>query len=361
MNDTLKNTMMVFGNDLNNMFTQDLTSKELNVLMTVFLMARDRGIDIVKIPVSELRDIAVIKGMSNKDFCKDMESFDKKINSIIYKNTDSGEYVRVTVFDKFYASKENMTVCFGISTNATYLFNDLNSNFTRMNLCVHNRLSLKASKILYRNLCQYRTTGYWRITLKDFINKFGISPSYETRNIKSLVINPAIRELSGIMDIKCNVLKNTRSRSHETIGYEFFFRFNEKVEGEDTGEAIDIIPDERSNEDIARYEYLKQVVKDAVDGMIELNDMQINMIANKAREAKFTDEQLKEGICTVLDMKEVHSFMAVMIDLIKNPKKYEEKISYRRKRKKQEWEQKTAAEEAAYCKRLEEIMLNRPL
>lgn len=329
MEDFSKKEIIAFGNDLNTMSSHGLTSKEMNVLMTICLIAKDRGIDEIKLPLSIIKNIADINGISNEAFCVEMKKFYNKIKSLSYSNSMVGEYTELVIFDYFRAAREEGCIELGISSRATYLFNNLSNNFTKMNLKEHNELTLKSSKILYRNLCQYRNTGYWRVDLDEFKRLFGLLETYRTRSIKSKVIDPAIKELENTMNITCQVLKNKRTSAHETIGFEFFFGFkNVKEENSNENIITELIPDNRIPEELHIHEEYKKIIQEKVLNKVILNEYQIDLITNKAIEYKRNIIDMENILNIVLEMKNIRNVMGMILTVIKDYEKYTSSISY---------------------------------
>ena len=74
-------------------------------------------------------------------------------------------------------------------------------------------LSSKYTKTIYRYLKQFRNTGLWKIKYKDFKEILGIPSSYQTCNIETRIIKPAIKQLTqekNLFDEKRIPFKNLK-------------------------------------------------------------------------------------------------------------------------------------------------------
>lgn len=322
--------LTIFGNGLNNMESMHLTPKELDFLMSAIHIITDRGVEEIEIPLNIFKSMSIVKGMSNRQFCDAIDDVDSKISQLKFKNTVTGEYERLTIFDHFKSSYANYCVTLRVSPNATYLFNSLERNFTKLSLKTHNALSRKCSKILYRNLSQYRTTGYWEITLDDFKKIFGISDKFPQKMIREKYITPAINELKNIVEIKCTTKKDN-TPSHKTEKYIFAFKFLDNADKTEIGVNYIDIPDNRTPDEIKKNAEYREFVKSVLNNKVQLSEYQINFIASKAVSQAVSKEDLEKAINYVLNAKKVNSFMAMLTDAINNPKKYQDPVVHMKK------------------------------
>lgn len=325
-----KKDITIFGNGLNNMESMSLTTKELNFLMSAIHVITDRGVEEITIPLNIFKSLSIVKGMSNQEFCDAIEKIDQKISNLKFKNIVTGEYERLTIFDRFSGTRSDYSITLRVNPNATYLFNNLDSNFTRLSLKTHNSLSHKCSKILYRNLCQYKTTGYWEIKLDDFKRIFGISDKFPQKMIREKYITPAINELKNIIEIKC-ITKKDDSSSHKTDKYIFNFKFLDNVDKTEVGVKLIDIPDKRTPDEIKKIIEYREFVKDTLNNKVQLSEYQINFIASKAVTQMISKEDLKKAIYYVLNAKKVNSFMAMLTDAMNNPQKYQVPVPHKKK------------------------------
>ncbi|HGU6157987.1 TPA: replication initiation protein [Klebsiella pneumoniae] len=82
-----------------------------------------------------------------------------------------------------------------VSEEFQYILNKIEDNFTRFPIEEFVQLKSTYSKTLYRQLKQYRTTGWREFSLDEFKRLLDIPKSYPTNNIDKRVLAPCLKEL----------------------------------------------------------------------------------------------------------------------------------------------------------------------
>lgn len=78
------------------------------------------------------------------------------------------------------------------------------------------------SKLLYKLLKQWKTTGRWEVKLDEFRRLLDIPATYRITNINQKVLNPGIKELQKVDDFKnLRVTKVKNGRKIETLIFTF--------------------------------------------------------------------------------------------------------------------------------------------
>jgi len=111
--------------------------------------------------------------------------------------------------------------------------------FTQFELDEFIHIQSTYAKTAYRLLKQYRTTGWWKVTLEDFRLLLDIPNSYRPSNIDQQILKPILEQLGGseedaiFKNLKVTKDKKAgRGRGGVLTGYTFSF------EKEKTGQWV---------------------------------------------------------------------------------------------------------------------------
>ena len=161
------NTNVSMGNDLVTLPLKNFTASEMDIFLAICYRCQRQGSTELRIPVSELRQIAKYKNVSNKELMDAVELTGKKITSLSFTikktNTHFSIFIPFTVFDHESVS-----------------------------------LSSSYSKCIYKMLRRFRNTPKpcWIVTMEDFRQFTDVPESYSTGNIVQRVLDPSIKELT---------------------------------------------------------------------------------------------------------------------------------------------------------------------
>lgn len=192
------NTNVSMGNDLVTLPLKNFTASEMDIFLAICYRCQRQGSTELRIPVSELRQIAKYKNVSNKELMDAVELTGKKITSLSFTikktNTHFSIFIPFTVFD----FDLNADLRVRVNDEFLYLFNDFVGDYTTMDIHESVSLSSSYSKCIYKMLRRFRNTPKpcWIVTMEDFRQFTDVPESYSTGNIVQRVLDPSIKELT---------------------------------------------------------------------------------------------------------------------------------------------------------------------
>ena len=189
---------VVYANEFNNIVLSDLNAKTLDILMVALTHLRQRGTDLVEIPLADIRKSANIKSYTNEQFVNIVVSLCEYIDekTTIKKRPDQLNYGLYHIFTAFEINWEKQTLAVAISPLFVKWFNNLTKGFTFFELAEFTGIKSKYAKNLYRLLQQYKSTGSLTYEIDDLREKMGVPKTYTIKNFIHKRLNPALEELN---------------------------------------------------------------------------------------------------------------------------------------------------------------------
>ena len=130
------------------------------------------------------------------------------------------------------------------SIRASFLLNDLTSQFTRFELAEFTALKSSYSKECYRRLKQYRQTGVWKVSIDEFRRLLDVPESYQARDLNKRVLKPIQDELGPLLNLVAHKKfqkKGSGRGGRSLVGFEFEFD-PEKVPGGVSAPRVELSP-----------------------------------------------------------------------------------------------------------------------
>ena len=239
----MANEVVKYQNDLNTATMRTWTEKEMNILFSVVAKIRDTSSYETMFTFDQLKSLAQFKkNITKKEFVEDLISVSKKLGSLNYlERSEDGMNAKLFIlFQTFDISGGNETLKVMVHPQFEYVFNKIGMEFTQFELDEFIRIQSTYAKSTYRLLKQYRTTGWWKVTIEDFKLLLDIPKSYRPSDIDRQILKPILEQLGGsdedaiFRNLKITKNKKAgRGRGGVLTGYTFTF------EKEKTGEWID--------------------------------------------------------------------------------------------------------------------------
>jgi plasmid replication initiation protein len=239
----MANEVVKYQNDLNTATMRTWTEKEMNILFSIVAKIRDTSNYETMFTFSQLKELAKFKkNLTKKEFVEDLISVSKKLGSLNYlERSEDGMNAKLFIlFQTFDISGDNETLKVMVHPQFEYVFNKIGMEFTQFELDEFIRIQSTYAKSTYRLLKQYRTTGWWKVTIEDFKLLLDIPKSYRPSDIDRQILKPILEQLGGsdedaiFRNLKITKNKKAgRGRGGVLTGYTFTF------EKEKTGEWID--------------------------------------------------------------------------------------------------------------------------
>lgn len=204
--------ILKYHNDINKIAFNGFNEKEIDVLFTLMLKARDT--EDKKIILSYLEINRIIGEEHNKArLTSYIRGVSKKIKGIIQEVILPNGNIKIFgLFDSILIDVVNKNVEFSVNDDFKYMLNDLISNFTYFDL--KDLVSLKGNyaKTLFRLLKQWETTKEFNVKIIDFRRVMGIPKTYEMKNIRQKILKPCLEELGKHFEgLELKELKKGRS------------------------------------------------------------------------------------------------------------------------------------------------------
>lgn len=239
----MANEVVKYQNDLNTATMRTWTETEMNILFSIVAKIRDMSTYETTFTFEQIKELSKFKkNLTRKEFVTELVSVSKKLGSLNYlerseDGLDAKLFILFQTFD-IKGSQDILKVC--VHPQFEYVFNKIGMEFTQFELDEFIHIQSTYAKTAYRLLKQYRTTGWWKVTIEDFRLLLDIPNSYRPSNIDQQILKPILEQLGGsdedaiFRNLKITKNKKAgRGRGGVLTGYTFTF------EKEKTGEWID--------------------------------------------------------------------------------------------------------------------------
>lgn len=198
----MSNEVVKFSNQFNNQALRQFNAIHLDLLMAIAARVRDKNTDEVVFTFDELKKIAHIKHeMSTDTFAATVLDVNRRLLALNFTFEDGSKTIQFPLFTKFVTDKNEANLSVRVNQEFAFLLNDLTSEFTRFELKQFADLRSSYAKECYRRLKQYRQTGMWRVSVKDFRTLLDVPESYDTSHLTAKVIKPILAELQPLMNL----------------------------------------------------------------------------------------------------------------------------------------------------------------
>jgi plasmid replication initiation protein len=215
----------------------------MNILFSIVAKIRDTSTYTTTFTFDQIKELSKFKkNLTRKEFVTELISVSKKLGSLNYleRSEDGMNATLFVLFQTFKIKGNEETLDVMVHPQFEYVFNKIGMEFTQFELDEFIHIQSTYAKSAYRLLKQYRTTGWWKVTIEDFRLLLDIPNSYRPSNIDQKVLKPILEQLGGSDDAalfrNLKVTKNKkagRGRGGVLTGYTFTF------EKEKTGDWID--------------------------------------------------------------------------------------------------------------------------
>ncbi|MBO0438672.1 replication initiation protein [Vagococcus fluvialis] len=239
----MANEVVKYQNDLNTATMRTWTEMEMNILFSIVAKIRDTSTYTTTFTFDQIKELSKFKkNLTRKEFVTELISVSKKLGSLNYleRSEDGMNATLFVLFQTFKIKGNEETLDVMVHPQFEYVFNKIGMEFTQFELDEFIHIQSTYAKSAYRLLKQYRTTGWWKVTIEDFRLLLDIPNSYRPSNIDQKVLKPILEQLGGSDDaalfknLKVTKNKKTgRGRGGVLTGYTFTF------EKEKTGDWID--------------------------------------------------------------------------------------------------------------------------
>lgn len=224
------NEIVKYHNDFsNNIILKNFTANELNFLMAICSKMKNQETNEVIFDFSTLKELIKWDNNNNKLFIESLRNTNKKLLSLNFEmpneEAEYGGFTQFVLFPTFDVLPKSKQLKVAVNSKFSYLLNGLSSNFTRFELENFTILQSKYSKILYKELMKFKSTGYAIFKIEEFKKKLDIPISYRMTDINKKVFTPAKKEFTKVFQkFDFDKIKKGREITH------IEFRFSLKKE-----------------------------------------------------------------------------------------------------------------------------------
>lgn len=212
-----KREVLIYHNDFNFLVLAGLTKNELSCFMSICYKVMGKGIDTVTFTFEELAKISNFKrNINDEEFEKLILETNAKLQTKVYsfkEVLDSGKIktTQFVLFPTFVTNPDKKTVTVEVHRNFVRLLNTFNQNFTEVDLKKFVTLKSKYSQLIYKELMQYKSSGYRIVKITELAEKLNIPQSYYNINengeityriniLSSRILDKVKEELAGKLE-----------------------------------------------------------------------------------------------------------------------------------------------------------------
>ena len=234
------NDLVKYQNKLNGLPLRTFEDSEMNILFSIIAQVRDKDLQTVTFTFDELREQCKYRPKSNitsQDFINALDKTSDKLDKLSYKEITNGgrDIKKMTLFPTFniLGSQEKLEI--GVHPEFKEIFNKLTLGYTSFDLIEFITIQSIYAKTIYRMLKQFRTQGWWQVSIEDFRHLLSIPDSYKSGNIDQQILNPTLKQLGGsdenaiFKNLKLEKIKKKgRGRGGVLTGYKFEWETEER-------------------------------------------------------------------------------------------------------------------------------------
>lgn len=292
-----KREVLIYHNDFNFLVLAGLTKNELSCFMSICYKVMGKGIDTVTFTFEELAKISNFKrNINDEEFEKLILETNAKLQTKVYsfkEVLDSGKIktTQFVLFPTFVTNPDKKTVTVEVHRNFVRLLNTFNQNFTEVDLKKFVTLKSKYSQLIYKELMQYKSSGYRIVKITELAEKLNIPQSYYNINENGEITYRINILSSRILD----KVKEELAEKLEDFNYEFKSLDRQKKKGRKKYTHIEFtfkpIKESIQNKDIQDIEVAEIIEKNNVNNAID--EISKSLLEN-AEEIKGNDTLSKE-------------------------------------------------------------------
>lgn len=212
-----KKEILVYHNDFNTIKIGGFTKNRLNFFIGICYKVMGRGTNTVVLTFDEISKICDFKRkITIKEFEEEIIKMNEELiekNLKFRRKLDSGNYetTQLVLFPTFITNPDTRTLTVEVNEKFKILLNTFNKDFTELDLKKFVNLKSKYSQLLYKDLMQYKYSGYRVIKISELIDKLNIPQSfYNIKNgeITYKITAISLRILDKVQDELKDILEN---------------------------------------------------------------------------------------------------------------------------------------------------------
>ena len=211
-----------YQNELNLVPLKNFNAKQMDLFFALCARMKDKGVENIRFSFEELKELSDYKMTATKAFVADLEKLYKDMLNLSYRTENDDEIEYFVLFNGFKIDKKQKFVEVRVNQDLDYIINGLTTEFSRFELSAFTSIRSTYAKTLFRLLMQYRSTGYYVVSIEDFRELLDIPEYYQMGNIDQKVLKPAMKELHNYFE-DLEITKIKAKKGNKIAKLEFTF------------------------------------------------------------------------------------------------------------------------------------------
>ena len=290
---------------------KNYTSTELDMFFSILRKVKNQGTNVVEYDFKELRETIKYTSRDRKNFIIKLKNVNRKLlQSFITVPNDYDDEDDIGFFSKFSVRKSIEKLVVSVNKDFVDLLNNF-EQFTEFLLSNFVSFRSKYSKLLYKTLMQFKSTGKLYLKMEDFREKLDIPKSYRLSEITEQVLEVAKKELSTVLE---NFEYKKIKKGRTVVRIDFTFKPIKNFENDEVIEIIESNNNENPIEETERIEILIEILEEK----IAAEENKINRLTEQIKEFKekeyidAADESINRDIENYLENNIVESNKKIM-------------------------------------------------
>jgi len=217
-----KKTLTIYKNEMNTIPFRKFNAVEMNLFFAICTKMRNKQLNKVHFTFEELKNLSAYSSREKDRFIKDLENVYKKMTQLSYRQESEDKIDYFILFTGFSINKKLNCVDIKINPELHYILNEISSSFTKFELKEFTNFRSSYSKTMFRLLKQFRQTGYYKVSIKDFRYLLDIPKSYPMNKLTQAVLIPIQKELIPLFkNLKIEKIKAKKQNKIEYLEFSF--------------------------------------------------------------------------------------------------------------------------------------------
>lgn len=283
---------------------KNYTSTELDMFFSILRKVKNQGTNVIEYDFKELRETIKYTSRDRKNFIIKLKNVNRKLlQSFITVPNEYDDEDDIGFFSKFSVRKSVEKLVVSVNKDFVDLLNNFDQ-FTEFLLSNFVSFRSKYSKLLYKTLMQFKSTGKLYIKMEDFREKLDIPKSYRLSEITEQVLEVAKKELSTVLE---NFEYKKIKKGRAVVRIDFTFK---PIKNFENPEVIEII--ENNDNEIEETERI-EILIEILEEKIAVEENKINRLTEQIKEFKekeyidAADESINRDIENYLENNIVES------------------------------------------------------
>jgi plasmid replication initiation protein len=225
----MKNEIVKYSNKMNEISLSGFFKTDLDFFYTVCAKVKDKGTNVVEIPLEDIRQLANYSKHDSKKFIDDLHRMNQKLLKCNAEHiAENGDISSFNLFSTFTISPERQILRVRVNEDFSWLLTNVAKEFTAFELQQYVSCGSTYSKGIFRLLKQWKSVGSTPIYKADELKALLDTPDYEPKRLMQAVIQPAIEELKNkrVWSKLWVEVIYKRGRGKPVDGYRFHFSDN---------------------------------------------------------------------------------------------------------------------------------------